>query len=326
MNRLLIVALGFGPTYKKRLLDNIKNNDGYDLYDVLIITDDIEYWDEIKNKNNIFVEHIDDLRKDHQWSVENEKLPQEKRDDVKYAKEIIENNFKFPTLLHRFAFIWKMAENYDGFLWLNTDVTPIKNDEEFKKIEEYFYDKKLSSNCFGLDIDIPKYKMILSPGSGKYDDYHQPFLLEYAKKINDKYKITDKEVKFDFNVFDGNFVTFNFPNKTYYVDFFNLLNNILKEYFENKKEYFFLGTHTIWLNHQEFITSIAFNLMDGIMIPTNVCNGLGNQTIKINCFPEDRFWSWGWECDINEGQDGFVKKNYNKLKEFYENRAQKFNY
>ena len=35
----LMVAVGFGPTYKKRLLNNIKTNKGYEKYDVLIITD-----------------------------------------------------------------------------------------------------------------------------------------------------------------------------------------------------------------------------------------------------------------------------------------------
>jgi hypothetical protein len=323
----LMVVIGFGPTYKKRLLNNLKTNKGYEKYDVLLITDDIEYWDEIKNKENIFIEHIDELRKDYPWSIENEKLPIEKRDEIKYAKEIIENNFKFPTLLQRFGFIWKNAKNYDGFLWLNTDVVPKDlTDYHVNEMNRYFSKKELSNNCFGNDIDVPKNKIVMCPGGGLWDKVHHSHLLDYTKKINDKYKITNNEIINDFLLFDGNFITYNFPNENYCVDFFNLMDNILKEYFENKEEFFFLGQHTMWLTGQEYITSIVMNLMGGIMVPLNSCNILGNETFSVFCYPEDRFWNWGWECDINEGQDGFIKNNYDKLKLFYENRGQDWVY
>jgi len=323
----LMVIQGFGPTYKKRLLNNIKTNKGYEKYDILLITDDVEYWDDIKNKENIFIEHIDDLRKDYPWSIENEKLPNEKRDEIKYAKEIIENNFKFPTLLQRFGFIWKNAQNYDGFIWPNTDVLP-KEITEYHVIEmnKYFSEKKFSNTCYGLDINTPQKQIVMCPGGSKLDEYHHPYILDYAKKINEKYKITNKEITHNFMMFDGNFITYNFPDKNYYFKFFDLINNIVKEYFENKNEFFHLGTHTMWLTGQEFITSIAMYLMNGTMVPTNSCNILGNQTFDIFCYPEDRFWNWGWECDINEGQEGFVKKNYDKLKHFYESRGQKWVY
>ena len=296
-------------------------------YDVLLITNDIEYWDELKNKENIFIEHIDDLRKDYKWSIDNEKLPLEKRDEIKYAKEIIETNFKFPTLLERFCFIWKNAQNYDGFIWLNTDVLPKDiTDNSIIEMNKYFSDKTFSNTCFNLGIDTPKTQIIMCPGGAKWDEYHHAHLLEYAKKINDKYKITTKEIKHDFSIFDGNFITYNFPNKTYYFDFFNLINNILKEYFENREEFFFLGQHTMWLNAQEYITSIAMTLLNGVMIPLNSCNILGNETFNVFCYPEDRFWNWGWECDLNEGQLGFVNRNYDKLKLFYEQRGQAWIY
>ena len=51
----LLVVVGFGPTYKKRLLNNLKTNKGYEKYDVLLITNDIEYWDELKNKEKLVV-------------------------------------------------------------------------------------------------------------------------------------------------------------------------------------------------------------------------------------------------------------------------------
>ena len=329
-----MVVVWFGPTYKKRLLNNIKTNKGYEKYDVLIITDDVEYWDDIKNKENIFIEHIDDLRKDYPWSIENEKLPNEKRDEIKYAKEIIENDFKFPTLLHRFSFIWKNAQNYDGFIWPNTDVLPKEITENHViEMNNYFSKKEFLSSgtnknyTWCTDIDLPKKHIIMCPGGHPYDSHEQhSHLVDYTKKINEKYKITDKEIIHNFLMFDGNFTTYNFPNKTYYFKFFDLINNIIKEYFENKDEFFKIGGNTIWLTGQEYITSIAMYLMNGTMIPLNTCNILGSQTFDICCYPEDRFWNWGWDRDINEGQEGFIRKHYDKLKHFYESRGQKWVY
>jgi hypothetical protein len=332
-NNALLVCLGIGPTYKKRLLNNLKTNNGYDKYDILLITNDVEYWYEIKNKENIFIEDIDDLRKDYPWSIENEKLPIEKRDEIKYAKEIIFNNFKFPTLLERFCFIWKNAKNYDGFIWLNTDVLPKEIvDKQVEGMNKYFSKKEFSNSLFGLDIDTPKKQIVMCPGGSKFDMHHYPILVEYTKKINNKYKITENSISNDFYAFDGNFITYNFPNKNYYVQFFDLINNILKDYFENKEEFFFLGTHTIWSTSEEYIVSIVMKLMNGVFVPLNSCNILGNQTFSVNCYPEDRFWNWGWdspvitESQINEGQEGFIKRHYDRLKSFYESRGQKWVY
>jgi hypothetical protein len=340
MDKVLIVHLGFGPTYKKRLLSNIKNNDAYGLYDVLIITDDLEYWEELNDYTYVFIEHIDNLRKNFEWSINNEVLPKEKKDDSKYAKEIKENNIKFPTLLHRFSLIWENAHKYDGFLWLNTDVSPIKDLGGFENVKRFFSKKEFEEpglsmygdyfpkDVLDMGVHIPKHKIILSPG-GDYYDHNHIYLLDCTKKINEKYKITEREIEFKFGKFDGNFVTFNFPDKKYHQIFFDLLNNIMKEYYENKDEFYFLGPHTIWLNSQEYITSIAMNLLDGIMVPTSpLCfEKHSSHLFRRDNFPEDRFWSWGGgEFVLCESQLEFIEKNYNQLKKFYDNHFQKFNY
>lgn len=335
MNKVLIVQIGYGPTYKKRLLHNLKTENGYDAYDVLILTDDCEYFNELSDKKNMFIVDLDTLRKDYPWSIELEALPEEKRDEVKYAKEILEKNFKFPTLLQRFAFVWDKVYDYDGFIWADADVTPVRNEYFEELMINYFTNKVFTPDnrgLFGLDIDEPKNKIIISPGGGLYDEQHHQYLLSATKKINEKYQITTEEIKHYFIQNDGNFRTFNFPDKTYYKRFFELLNNIVKDTYDNGTEhdYFMLGTHTIWNRASEHILAIVLNLLGGAGAPTNVL-GTGlvttnatarHGTFMVRCFPEDRFWSWGWEVDIEEGSMGFVNRHYDRLKQFYENRGE----
>jgi len=60
MNKVLISYTPIGPTYKDRVIDNIKKYDAYQYFDVLILTDDPQYpgFDAIRHLPNI---HIDDL-------------------------------------------------------------------------------------------------------------------------------------------------------------------------------------------------------------------------------------------------------------------------
>lgn len=311
-----------GPTYKERMLNNLINKDGYDLYDVLVLTDEVEYFDSVKHKSNFFIKDINEFRKDYPWSIEHEKIASEKTDEIKYALQRLDG-LNFPTLLDRFAFDWEQADQYEGFISMSCDVIPLKNIEEFKITEKYFVDKIERHPLFFTDTDL-KGKIIVIPGGAGYDSHHS-HLLDYAKSINEQYKITDKEISTEFLITDGNFRTFNFPNKEARKQFFTLMNNIIYDvYVENK--YFCLGDHCHWRCHSEYIISVVLNLMNGIAFPKTPHLGLTESLFKIECYPEDRFWSWGWEYDIEKGKKGFIEKNFEKLKEFYENRGQTFPY
>ena len=122
MNNILLVQYSVGPTYKDRLIYNLKTYPGYNYYDVFILTNDVEYFQSVSHMKNVFLQDIDEIRKDYPWSIELEPVPKEKTDQTKYAKEIWGSNpvIKFPTLLERFVFLWEKVANYDGFIFMNS--------------------------------------------------------------------------------------------------------------------------------------------------------------------------------------------------------------
>lgn len=319
---ILIVQCAWGPTYRKRLLKNLRECDGYDLYDVFIMTDQVEDFKEVMNKENIYIRDINEMRKDYPWSIEYEQIPEEKIDDKKYTEEI--SKLKIPTLLRRFVFLWEKVENYDGFIFMDCDVIPIKNLDTYEITRNYFTNKITKHPFFNDGEDLTG-KMIVIPGGQSYEEPYHPFLLEYAKKINEKYKITDRELVWDFRMTDGNFRTVNFPDKSYCKKFFELINNIVYDTLV-EKEYFFLATHSIWNAHSEYIISIALNLFGGAAYPKNTEGiGLGPDLFRVDCYPEDRYWCWNL-LENAETKEEFIKINYDKLKTFYENRGQVFPY
>ena len=331
MNKILIVQYSVGPTYKDRLIHNLKTYPGYDGYDVFILTNDVEYFHSVSHMENVFLQDIDEIRKDYPWSMELEPVPQEKIDQTKYAKEIwgCDPVIKFPTLLERFVFLWDKAINYDGFIFMNCDIIPLVNDEYHKIMVDYFSNPLIkypqqevwyTPEQLG---ETQENKIIVIPGGFVYGDPHQYFLKDYAIDINNKYKITDKEIEGKFLATDGNFRTIKFPNKSMIKPFFELLNNICRDVLVDEK-YFHLGTTPSWNLHSEHILSIMFKLYDSITFPLSYGSGIvSNVTFRIDCYPEDRFWNFsGGFVDSTISKEDFIEKNYVELKRFYENRGQ----
>jgi hypothetical protein len=333
MNKILIVHLCIGPTYKNRLINNLKTYPGYNNYDVFILTNDVNYFHSIAHMENVFLQDMDEIRKDYPWSIELEPVPKEKTDQTKYAEEIWGDSiFKFPTLVERFVFLWDKVTNYDGFVFMNCDVIPLVNSEQHKVMEDYFSNPLIKypqqelwylKNELGELDDTLKDKIVVIPGGFAYGDPDQPFLKDDAIDINNKYKITDREIKGKFISTDGNFTTIKFPNKSMMMPFFELLNNICYDILVDKK-YFMMSTAPSWNLHAEFILSIAFKLFDSVAFPLSFGSGIvSNVTFRIDCYPEDRFWNFsGGFINSDISKEDFIEKNYDELKRFYENRGQ----
>jgi len=326
MNKILIVQWAFGPTHKARLLKNLQSCNSYDYFDVFVLTDSVEYFSSI-NKPNVIIQDLDSMRKDYPWSIEFEKVPPKTDDEAEYAKYFIENNVKIPTLLQRFPWSLETASNYDGFIWMDCDVLPNVDNTTYPLLEEYFCTPFVDHPVFPTGEQLQD-KIIVMPGGASYDELHHYYLKDFAVSINEKYKITDKEILHNFIITDGNFRTFKFPKKEMIKPFFELMNNIIYDVLVGDKEkYFVLGTHSMWGLHSEYILSIMLNLLDGRAFPMTMQSGIRNGFFHINCYPEDRFWNWGMHMESSTiGKKDFVEKNYIELKKFYENRGQEFPY
>jgi hypothetical protein len=321
---ILINQIAVGPTYKRRLLNNLLNYKSYDFFDVLILTEDVEYFSSVSDKPNLFIRDVNEIRKDYPWSLELEKIPPVIHDEDEYSKLYTENNYKFPTMLERFSWGWERAEMYDGFISMNCDVLPTATDESYEELSNYFANP-VEQHPTHPTLDSLVNKIIVIPGGSTYDQQHHGHLLQFAQKINDKYKITDKPLNFHFQVTDGNFRTFKLPSRKHIRPFFELVNNIVYDILTDD-EFFLLHTHTMWNIHSEYLFSIILYLFEGHAFYMTSEWGF-SKSFLINCYPEDRFWSWGagMDCSTTNRQD-FVQKNYNLLKQFYEARGQVFPY
>ena len=317
MNKILIVQMALGPTYKARLLHNLQTYPAYDKFDVFIMTDEVEYFNQVSHKSNLYINNIDEIRKDYPWSIELEKVPPLIKDEAEFAKYCLENNVKIPTLLQRFSLNWEKSSDYDGFIWMDCDVLPLVDSETYNKLENYFTTKED--------------KVVILPVGGTYNMDNNSYIKDFALYINDKYKITNKEVvDNNFLTTDGNFRTLKFPNKEYTKYFFELLNNVAHDILTDDK-YFLIGVHTMWNLHSEYILAILFNLLEAKGYPWSEDKGIdrnNNNSFKLCGFPEDRFWSWALGTVVPSliGKQDFIDKNYDGLKQYYIDHFQEFPY
>jgi hypothetical protein len=326
--QILLVYSAIGPTYRQRLLYNIKQYPSYNFYDILIITDFPEDFADLRSSSNIFIEDIDILRNRFSWSYDLERIPKEKIDETAYVKEIQNKNIKLPLALRRFASEWKNIYNYRGIVFLDCDTFPKGTYDEYLKAIDFIYRDKVSipeKNIYNQLINnIIGIGFVDDPG---YDQYHTPFLMEYAEQINNKYNITDKPIINRFPISDGPFRAYRFPNEESMKQFFNLIHNILQDNLVHKM-YPKITEHCIWTTHVEYLLSIVTNLMDITVNSGTYSIGINkNSAFKVECYPEDRFWcfSAGFTNSTLNKLD-FVKNNYEKLKTFYSNNSQHFPY
>lgn len=320
MGDILITQFVVGPSHKQRLLHNLLTYKAYDFFDVYIMTDSVEFFAPVSDRPNIIIKDIKQIREAYPWSLEFERVPNEKFDEAAYAREYMASQFKIPTTLRRFAFL--LEKQYHGYIFMDCDVIPVIDQEYFDKLHAYF--TKPFSCKYGSDEGKIAVLPASSPG---YDEFHHPYLIDYVRDINERYKVTDRKLKYNFITTDGNFRTLKFPDKAIIRPFFELMNNIIHDVLVEGK-YFFLRGGSIWNIHSEYLMAIMLNLYESIAYPQLHEVGLHHNTgFRVDCYPEDRYWNWGQHFESSMiGKMDFVNKNYDKLKEFYQNRGQIFPY
>lgn len=322
-NKLLLFHHVTGPTYKDRFLHNIKNYPAYKYFDILIMTDDVGYFDSIAHMDNLFIEDTYEMRKDYPWSLEHEIFPKEKIDDVKYCneinkKDIIDPKIQLPTLMCRFALNWKYSQEYSGFIFPCLDVPPtFKSLEEFKTYERYYTETSPNEK-----IGFFPTAQIYSKTSPDDEIYNFKILKDYTDSLG---KTLNLNSNYQFPQSDGVHHTFKIPNKKDIPLLFKTINNICKEVVLNKDKYYELNGHSMWSMHAEYIMGIVSSFLDfnlDFHIPEHTKN-----YFHPNCYPEDRFWNWYYKFEFegvehimypsSKGKEHFIQNNFESLKAFY---------
>jgi hypothetical protein len=206
----------------------------------------------------------------------------------------------------RFALSIDNIKSYSAIIFCNCDVVCVSNPNHLEEMKRKF-------NSFSNDVVI---------GNGIYDFTEN--YLEIAEKLSRENGLALKRDRLMCN--DGNFFCFSFKNKEKIDAFFSFFNKVIYEIAVKKREDLSsLEKHSSWFINNEIVQSILTSVFDIEVMP-NTSEMLKNFSIRT--YPEDRFWNWpqgNFETSIISKQD-FINKNFERLKKFYLERGQNWNY
>jgi hypothetical protein len=130
MDKPIVSLWGFGPSYRNRVKLNILDamSMGYDnIMDYVVLTDYPEDFIEFAEQTGKIKAIIDinEVRKDHPWSIELEHIPASATDSKAYGEEYMNNlmeNKHFSYSLHRFSFPTIAELGYNKIVFMDGDV------------------------------------------------------------------------------------------------------------------------------------------------------------------------------------------------------------
>lgn len=298
-NKSLIVYTALGPTFRRRVKNNIVNHPGLELFDVLVLTDLVEDFNSVQ-KANIFVKNIDSLRED--WSKKYEKLLTPTTDETLYANECRAINLRYPHSISRYCFKFEGVENYKAILLLDCDI-------------EVRYTLE-SLACFNNLVDSLKQNTVI--GHGCYDMSNNVSVrtagAEYSKIFNSSLR----DLNEGYLVGDGPVRIYKFLDKQSLNQFIEVSNFIIKDIYEKNNKKMLEGSWNI-------LSELPFAVINKILNMSVLCRDeskfCGHNELRCSTFPEDRFWHGfpGWEFDttVNSSVE-YIRVNHVLLKKFYE--------
>jgi hypothetical protein len=191
---------------------------------------------------------------------------------------------------------------------MDCDMIPIYTEEEFNNFQHYVKNimpvNSLSTNRAYYTWNTENYLLLLD---------------KYNKILN-----KNIEVSYPIEGCDGLFKLYKFENSNKIKEFFEVWNYVLLDSFKTNND-LISGTWNIMI---EEILGIVYKLVsikvNGGDLHYNSVNG-----IRSFNFPEDRYWDdWthqNFDTLVNSKEE-FIEKNYEKLKNYYNNQGLRFIY
>lgn len=191
--KLAICYTCCGPTYRKSALDKLNNLyfDHPNIY-YFILTDDKEYFKDVKRKNFVVNELKDFYEQYPKLKIFEPFLESDNEED--YAKKFIEQNYKFPFSTYRFQLLQAKEFNIHNIAMLGTD-THINFDtlsnEHFKDkniihnmVTQWFVDANDVKMKVVVDLLKDKYNLVTSEQINVFDEAARLYVLEDTDKLN----------------------------------------------------------------------------------------------------------------------------------------------
>lgn len=303
----LIAYLSTGPTFKERVLLNLKNFDSFKYFDVLVITDDVDYFKDVKVKTVDLQKIMSERTEFNKFEI----LAEEKREEEIYKRQIIELSRKlgtrYPLHLQRYAFTLEDIHDYDIVILCDCDMVPIFSDESIYIFDEYTKNEMAENSV---------------SSNRAYYTFNKERNLEIVN--NFRRTLIKDAVNYPIESFDGPVKIFKFKDKESIENLFSVWDSLLLNLFQ-KSDPIIGGS---WNILSEELLAIIYKVLD-FKVNNSQKDYLNCSGIKSFTYPEDRFWE---DCTHNnfntdtESKKEFIKKNFEKLKIFYESRSQDFHY
>jgi hypothetical protein len=310
MSNILLTYWPIGPTFKDRVKSNLKMFDSYKFFDVLILTDDPEYFSDI-NYPNVNIIDLNYYRNIHPEFNEFVHIPEEKKDSSLYKQQfydLISLRKRFSINVQRFSLLYENIDKYDAISILDCDMVPVYTEQEFTDFQHY------------VKNIMPVNSISTNRSYYTWNTEQNLLLLDrYSKELN-----KNIDINYPIEGCDGLFKLYKFENSDKIKEFFNTWNYILLDSFKNQ-------IHLVggsWNILIEEVLAIVYKLLN---IRMNIENEhyIGVGGIKSYNFPEDRYWDdWshqGFNIDC-ESKEEYIEINYDKLKSYYETQGLKFPY
>lgn len=260
MDDIAICYTCCGPTYretaKRKLIDLHQDNDNIYYF---VITDDTEYFKNIKRKN-LIVKNLKDFYNDYPH-VEKYEYFLESSSKEDYGKKFMENKYRFPFSTNRFNFLLAKEYGIKNVALLGTD-TDI-NIERYKDI-------------------IEKDNKIYNSVSRWYKDMTEQNMGFIRNILKDKFNLgVDERVM----IFDAAGKLFCFESVDFMMHFFDIWDEIIKEVYETNNVNLFCGSYAV---NNEYILAPIYNAI-GIKGTKSDFDGL----FKAKHRPDvERFWMY----------------------------------
>lgn len=257
--KLAICYTCCGPTYRKSALDKINNLyfDHPNLY-YFILTDDKEYFKDVKRKNLVVNELKDFYEQYPKLKIFEPFLESDNEED--YAKKFIEQNYKFPFATYRFQLLQAKEFNIHNIAMLSTDTYinfDILSDKHFKDkniihnvVSQWFVDANNVKMKVVVDLLKDKYNLVTNEQIHVFDEAARLYVLEDTDKLN---------------------------------QLFNMWNDVVFSLYEEGKMDCFTGWYVM---NDEYLLGAIYDVID-IKGPKNI----GDNILLVNHNPKvERFW------------------------------------
>lgn len=314
MNRFLLSYIPIGPTYKDRVIYNIKKYEAYKYFDVLITTDDPEYpkFDEIRHLSNVFIDDLNVHRNKYPEFYEIEKLPTEKRSEAIYKDQFNHNRaqgFRYPLNIQRFVLLYERISKYDAIIMADCDTVPKHSKQQYDSFEMYVNQMKPNT---------------VSSNRAHYI-WPQDEVIQFTKLMSLELNKEYDQIK-NIQSFDNPLKVLKFESKEKIQSFFDTWNYCCRKLFFDRKDSMILGGS--WGVYSEILYAITYTL-ENIELNLTHHDYISLGEFYTYTYLEDRFWDHVIHEELDISQDtkqAFIQKNIEKIRELYNKWGQEVNH